>query len=360
MFYHQVERWKTSSLFTSKGQQADLFLYAESSRALLGQCCILAVMLKFITAVMLMLLTSPTYAQGVVQELLSKERVKVSFEGPERPAQGEKLLILSGKNEEVVAIGKLSEDAGEVEILETIQDALVLVGDKAEKLNPDLLRKIPGFTSITTAEIPELPAQYKDLVHLGVFTAEGHTLSRTEWLISPFQVQYGITNDFGLKVFNPLTLDGYANLGLKYRFFNNEHVRFTMNTFGAYQIPQRDWIWQIGGILTRPTNAKFLNHLVFNFTTEPQLAENAAASANLNLFEESDIRNINEYILDNWDRILFGVSYSVELQTFGGTISYMWIWDSFHINAGLGTRNFTELSFGPDGYYAVYDFFWRF
>jgi hypothetical protein len=86
----------------------------------------------------------------------------------------------------------------------------------------------------------------------------------------------------------------------------------------------------------------------------------AKATENLNLYQDSDIRSITEYTTDNWNRILFGPTYNVELQTFGGTVSYMFIWNSFHMSLGIATKDFTELKFGKEGYYYVYDFFWRF
>jgi hypothetical protein len=38
----------------------------------------------------------------------------------------------------------------------------------------------------------------------------------------------------------------------------------------------------------------------------------------------------------------------------------MWIWNSFHLNMGLATQDVTELKFGTEGFYPVFDFFWRF
>ena len=97
-----------------------------------------------------------------------------------------------------------------------------------------------------------------------------------------------------------------------------------------------------------------------NFIFDPQSTESRATD-NLKLFRTSDIRSITEYITDDWNRVLYGPVYNVELQTFGGTVSYMWIWSMFHMSLGVATRDFTNLSFGSDsGYYYVYDFFLRF
>ncbi len=96
-----------------------------------------------------------------------------------------------------------------------------------------------------------------------------------------------------------------------------------------------------------------------NITFDPQY-EKSKATQDLRLFSDSDVRSITEYITDRWNRILFGPVYNVELQTLGGTVSHMWIWQTFHMSLGVATRDFSNLTFGQKGYYYVYDLFWRF
>jgi hypothetical protein len=184
-------------------------------------------------------------------------------------------------------------------------------------------------------------------------------MDKGEMLASPFQLQYGMTDNFGLKMVNALWLDGYVNAGVKFRPVRNKYAKITLNTLGAYKVQSQDYIWQAGGVITLPSNAKFQNHLMVNITLDPQFKE-AHATKGLGLFQDSDIRNITEYITDNWNRILYGPVYNVELQTFGGTVSHMWIWDTFHMSLGIATKDFSNLTFGKNGYYYVYDLFWRF
>lgn len=249
-----------------------------------------------------------------------------------------------------------------VELTEVLENNLVLIGDKISVFNKDYLdhHKVPGFNSLTLGGGNKVPAQYKELAYFGVFTSDGHNLDEKEFLVSPFQTQYGITDTFGLKVVNALWFDGYINGGLKARVVHNKHAKITINGLTAYKVQKQDWILQGGGVITLPLNSKFQSHLMLNFIFDKQ-SEDSKATENLKLFRSSDIRNITEYITDNWNRVLFGPTYSVELQTFGGTLSYMWIQSAFHMSLGLATRDFTELNFGSDqGYYYVYDFFLRF
>ncbi len=73
----------------------------------------------------------------------------------------------------------------------------------------------------------------------------------------------------------------------------NKYERITVNTLGAYKIQSRDYIWQTGGVITIPSNAKFNSHFMVNITLDPQLAE-AHATKGLGLFQTSDIRNITD------------------------------------------------------------------
>lgn len=309
-------------------------------------------------------------AAGTYPIVRLHNRTQVIAEIPETEEIGEKaLVIITNEKDQVIAIGRVRDvDRDEipqtikVQVTEVLENNLILVGDKVSLFNEEYLKahKVPGFNSLTLGGKNEIPAQYKELAYFGVFTSDGHTLDEKEFLLSPFQTQYGISDTLNLKVVNALWFDGYVNAGLKYRIVHNKHAKITVNGLGAYKVQQQDWIAQGGGVITLPSNSKFQSHFMANFIFDPQ-SQDSRATEGLKLFQTSDIRSITEYITDNWDRVLYGPVYNVEFQTFGGTVSYMWIWSMFHMSLGVATRDFTELSFGSDsGYYYVYDFFLRF
>ncbi len=317
---------------------------------------------------LLLVLPLQLWAQGQVLEVRSPREIIVDLFEPSEFKINEILFIFSRQEKRLIAFGRLKEvnlsltpAVALVSIEEVVDNSLLMAGDFVYPLSDKSLVKqqIPGFFSLTLSGSKKTPAQYKQLAYLGVFTSDGHTLDKGEVLISPFQIQYGLTNDFGMKVVNALLLDGYGSLGFKYQLIRNTRAKFSLNTLGGYKVQSQDWIWQMGGVLTLPSNAKFQSHLAFNFTLDPQF-QDANATEGLDLFKDSDIRNIYEYITDSWNRVLFGPTYNVELQTFGGTLSYMWIWDVFHMSLGMATRDFAKLEVGKKGYYYVYDFFWRF
>lgn len=281
---------------------------------------------------------------------------------------GKRIVVFSNREDKIIAIGRIRDtemegmpDLVKVDIEEIVDNFMVVPGDKVEVLYSRLYdeKKIPGFFSLTLSGSQHTPARFKELAYFGVFTSEGHALDQKEVLISPFQLQYGITDEVGVRVVNSLWLDGYANIGAKYQVMKNKYAKITLNTFGAYKVQDQDWIHQAGAVISKPSNSKFQSHFMVNVTFDPQYAE-SKATKDLALFQDSDIRSITEYITDRWNRVLFGPVYNVELQTFGGTVSHMWIWDTFHMSLGIATRDFSNLTFGTEGYYYVYDLFWRF
>lgn len=317
---------------------------------------------------LLFILSSVSFAQDTVHTIHSSSQLLAETIHPEDYPVGSRVLIISHEKKILVGIGIVKDDHFDsmpgginVEIMELVGHLMIMPGDIIAPLNEENIRtyKIPGMNSLTLYKERQIPAEYKDLANFGVFTSEGHTLGKREWLISPFQIQYGLTDDVSVRVVNALWVDGYLNAGLKVKTFSNKWAKLTLNGLGAYKLQRQDWIAQFGGVLTMPTNSKFQQHLMFNATFDPQGVE-AHRTKGLDLFQDSDIRSITEYVTDRWDRVLFGPVFNVERQTFGGTVSYMWIWNTFHVSLGMGTKDFTNLTFGSDGYYYVYDLFWRF
>jgi hypothetical protein len=322
-------------------------------------------LLFFIT---LLWVPTAAFSQGFVSKINNSRQILARINDQKGFKADTMVMIVSAREGRVVAFGKVHDFKmqdldiiAKIDITEIVDNSLIMVQDEVELLDFRNFerRKLPGFNSVTLKGNNKIPSQYKELAYMGVFSSDGHTLDKSEMLISPFQIQYGLNDDVGFKIVNALFLDGYANAGAKVRVANNKYAKITLNTFGAYKVQSQDWIGQFGGILTMPSNAKFQTHWMANFTFDPQF-DDAHATKGLGLYQDSDIRSITEYITDSWNRVLYGPTYNVELQTFGGTMSYMWIWDSFHMSLGLATKNFVDFNFGTESYYYVYDFFWRF
>lgn len=324
--------------------------------------------MNLILLVISLLLSTVAWSQGKVVGFHNNRSVIVEIYESEVYPIDERVLFISKFDQNIVGFGRIKTKYMDmipvtalVEIDELVDHQTILIGDHVyplEKENIDQY-KVPGFLSLTMGGDRHLPAKYKELPYYGVFTSDGHALDRHELLVGLIQIQYGLTNNLTVKSSNALTVDGYANLGAKYQLIRNQHAKLSFNSLGALNTTQRDWIFQVGGTLTLPTNSKYQTHFIFNLMFDRQ-EKKGSNTEDFNLFKDSEIRNIYEYITDSWNRILLGPTYNFTLQTVGGTLSYMWVWDSFHLSLGIGTRDFTELRFGTEGYYPQVDLFWRF
>ncbi|MBA2403740.1 MAG: hypothetical protein H0V66_03130 [Bdellovibrionales bacterium] len=325
--------------------------------------------MKIVFLFLLILLPLKLLANGQVVEIYDTQEIIADIYDSNKMKTGDKIIIVSRRANRAIAFGSVKKIDMEVSphvaliaIEEIIDNNMIMVKDLVYPVDYELMKaqNIPGFASLSLQGDHDIPAKFKELAYFGVFTSEGHTLDAQEFLISPFQLQYGLTDDFGVKMVNALWLDGYANAGVKYRAMRNKYAKISLNTLGAYKIQSNDYIWQTGGVITLPQNAKFQNHFMVNIILDPQFEDAHATKGLGKVFQNSDIRSITEYITNDWNRILYGPTYNVELQKLGGTASYMWIWTNFHVSLGIATQDFTNLSFGSNGYYYVYDFFWRF
>ncbi len=316
---------------------------------------------------LLLLCTPVARAFHSVEEFLSRQRVLVRLDDGHDWKKNDRVLVLAREDLQLVALGTVrSVRAGAptmavVDLVETMGNHQVLAGDVVEASTAELLAKhhVPGYFSLLLADDRGVPARFRELAYMGVFNAEGHTLARKEWLVALTGLQYGVGERTTLKTQTSLLLDGFPNLGFKRRIMRNRYGHLTLNGMAARQVTVNDWVTFAGLVMTFPSNDKFQSHLVVNAAIDG-IEEDNPEVKKLNLFPSSDIRTIYEYVTDDWDRVLFGPLFDFETRTVGGTVSQMWIWDTFHFNLGMGTKDVRRLEFKSDAYYVLFDFFWRF
>ena len=159
--------------------------------------------MKLLFILFLTLFSFQVFSQAIVYSLHSPTEVLVETFEAEGFAKGKKVVVLSAKEDQIIAIGiisdtDLSEFPGKVKVKieEVVDNILILEGDGVELLDYKLFKekKIPGFTSLTIAGDKKIPSEYKDLAYFGVFTSDGHNLDSQEFLISLFQMQYGLND----------------------------------------------------------------------------------------------------------------------------------------------------------------------
>lgn len=316
----------------------------------------------------LLVFAQAAWGYNKIDNFIERRRVVVTLDQDHEFVKGERVIILTQEKQELVALGSVGDilisdfpHRAVIQVDEILGPNQLMLGDAVEKLSPKNLERyhVPGYLSLVLGAREDVPAKYKELAYLGVFNADGHTLANGEWLVSLTSLQYGLSDAFTVKAQHSLYLDGYANIGMKARLMRNRFGHLTINSLLGRQINRDDWASTTGLILTMPSSEKFQSHLIVNANIE-DIDEDKAEVKKLNIFPDSDVRTLYEYITDDWDRFIFGPSFNFDDRTVGGTIGHIWIWDTFHLNLGLGTKDVSELEFKSGGYYVLFDFFWRF
>lgn len=216
----------------------------------------------------------------------------------------------------------------------------------------DLLIQRPGG---------HVSAKYKPIYTQGVAVGEtAETLWPGEYLITWYgQVNYGWKDWLTVNTVVPGNFLGAPNAGAKARIFESTSNIVAIGTNVA-KIPNKSQTSMNLNIYWDSLSSEsMLSHTLFSialFTFEE--AEKATAVKSLGT---SSFQTGHEFILDNWDRVLLGPSYNFEKNAVGGYLTYVKIWDTFHMSISLNSTDVSSLKFSPEnGYYLLADAYWRF
>jgi hypothetical protein len=239
----------------------------------------------------------------------------------------------------------------------------VQVGDTVFKL--DLSsdnRRYKGTTDLMIRRRSDkISSRYKPLITQGVNIGDtAQTLWAKEYLITWYGlIDYGITDRAMVSTAVPLDLAGGPNLQFKYKFFESDS-NVLSSGFSFAKIPNEkrstlnfNFLWD--GISSESQiNHTYLTIALFTFDQ----AKDATAIQSLGT---TSFQTGYEFVLDNWDRFLVGPNYNFEKKTLGGYLSYVMIWDKFHLALSANSTNISSLRLSAqNGYYFFFDAYWRF
>ncbi|XGC79631.1 hypothetical protein ACES2L_09860 [Bdellovibrio bacteriovorus] len=239
----------------------------------------------------------------------------------------------------------------------------IQVGDQIMHL--DLSSENPKYKGTTDLLIKEqgknISSKYKPLFTQGVAVGEtAETLWEGEYLVTWYgQVNYGLRKWLTVNTVVPADLLGAANASAKFQLYESYSNVFAAG-LNFTKIPNQTnstlnlnihWDSYSSESVVSHT---FLSIALFSF----EEAEDATAIKSLGT---SSLQSGSEFILDNWDRILVGPSYNFEKKAVGGFLTYLKIWDKFHLSFSANSTDITSLKLSPvDGYYFLFDAYWRF
>ncbi|WP_374033350.1 hypothetical protein ACES2I_11170 [Bdellovibrio bacteriovorus] len=207
----------------------------------------------------------------------------------------------------------------------------------------------------------ETSSKYKPLFTQGIAVGEtAETLWENEFLITWFgQVNYGWKEWLTVSSIIPADILGAYNANIKTRLYQSASNNFAGGLNFA-RIPNENRSTLNLNIYWDSISSEsvvshtLLSVALFSF-------EDAANATAIKSLGTSSFQTGYEFILDNWDRVLLGPSYNFESKAVGGYLSYVKIWDQFHLSFSLNSTDITSLKYAPeDGYYLLFDAYWRF
>ncbi|MNJ94693.1 hypothetical protein D3C87_123950 [compost metagenome] len=249
------------------------------------------------------------------------------------------------------------------ELIRHSRTGFMQVGDKLFHLDLTSENKRYGGTTdlLIRRRAKGVSSKYKPLFTQGVAVGEtAETLWKGEYLIHWFgQVSYGVGDTFTIGTVVPADLLGAANMNVKWRFFDSDsNVFATGLTFAKIPNEPRSTL-NLNFIWDSISSTSVVSHTFFTLALLSfDQAEDTTAIKSLGT---SSFQTGYEFILSNWDRVLVGPSYNFEKKAVGGYLSYLKIWDTFHLGLSLNSTNIASLKMSPqDGYYFAFDSYWRF
>lgn len=249
------------------------------------------------------------------------------------------------------------------ELLRQSRLNFIQVGDQLMHLDlSSENKKYKGTTDLIVKEAGKnISSKYKPLFTQGVAVGEtAQTLWEDEYMITWFgQVNYGLKKWLTVSTVVPADFLGAMNAAAKIQVYeSHSNIFATGLTYAEIPNESRSTL-NLNIHWDAISSESVISHTLltialFSFDD----AESATAIKSLGT---SSFQTGYEFILDNWDRVLIGPSYNFEKKAVGGYLTYLKIWDKFHLSFSLNATDVASFKFSPvDGYYLLFDAYWRF
>ncbi len=251
----------------------------------------------------------------------------------------------------------------EASLSSLVKMQMVQVGDQVARI--DLTSEDENYKSDTSLFIKKssqaISSKYKLLVTQGPFIGEtAESLWQDEFLVNYLgQINYGIYSWMTIGTLAPANAVGAPNGQFKFRLYNSNETILSMG-LNFTKIPNSDestanitFMWD------SVSNRSLISH---NYITLAVVSfKNAQDAAALKSVGTSSLQTGYEFLLSNWNRVLIGPNYNFENRKVGGYVSFIKIWDRFHLQLSLNTTNIESFKISAtDGYYPFIDMYWRY
>ncbi len=206
-----------------------------------------------------------------------------------------------------------------------------------------------------------------ELRHRALFF-QGITIGETAETLKPGDLFFhiagatsiGITNDFVLGT----NIGGFfldtPNGNIKYKVFENESDAISLGLSGKRTHNESATSLNVSFYWDSKTSDYMTTHTFLSFavanisSTEQQTVAIKSAGS-------STLQTGYEYLRTNWDRVLFGPSYNIELKSVGGYLAYQALWSKWAFELSASTVNIREAKWDfREGYLLLAETYWLF
>lgn len=304
----------------------------------------------------------------IVKEIINDEIIQITkYDKSLDINLGDFLLIYSHTSKDVLGYSRVLKIGDKNEIY-----AKVLTHSKSGIIRPDnYLRRIQLSKSYNEGHIGrfdlmytfnrDVLPMYRPLIYLGLgqgFTASN--LVKEELIFGPTVIGYGLTNQLQASSNIISTIYKVPNIALKHTLFKTDEYEMSLEMGYMYFSAERRSGYITTAYLDMISNSKFNSFFKIKaFTNKPAddyFYNSEAYEKDLNL----EFSFSYGYVLDNWNRVIFGPKIDVNKKKVGGNIGYYYINKNLHALFGVSSNDFSEFRLGRDGYLLNLDVWWRF
>jgi len=306
---------------------------------------------------------------GHVRELPSSDELILWLDGP--ASDGDAVIVWAQGRKEPVGYAivrdvRVRNGAGALVLAKLHlhpRNHVVRVGDKVQVVDlSGASEDWPGRVDLQVRRA-DVSARYKRLSYPGTLFGRGHALERDEFVIEPLgSFRYGVTSWLTLETVPILYAAKDFNLAATFRVLDNDDVWFSAFVNLTLLTENRaSLLTQAGGVLSFPTNTKFMSHLQVVAGVEFVGATlNVADAIRSEQGVTTEVRSRTEYVFDNWDRLLFGPLYNFDAGAVGGFLGYTMVFDHVYVGLAFQTVDFTNVTLDVfEGYTPWFTLFWR-
>ncbi|MGE0632051.1 MAG: hypothetical protein AB7O96_06565 [Pseudobdellovibrionaceae bacterium] len=218
-----------------------------------------------------------------------------------------------------------------------------------------------GRNELLVRDRGDVSSRYKPIITQGLTIGEtAQTLSQGDIMIDyTSYTYYGLTNNLTISSWGLGNLFGYPNLALKTRVWNSQFSVLGLGTSMVYDDRSDSGDVAIKLFLDSFDTRNQISHTSLTFSLVRWELKNKDSA--IKVGGSRSIQTGYEFILENWDRILIGPSYDFDLKTVGGYISWLQIWDIYHLQIGLTSTNLASFKLdAKNGYFPAIQMYWRF